>query len=287
MLIKLRVFSLIALLNGVSCFSQAQDNIIYWQTYDSAPGFIQSGEFKGQGFVQKVLAQTIAKMPDYQHEMPLTSLARSLEDIRLGKQVCHPSLLITPERREYIHFSDYMGFNPTHRLILRRSFPAAQTPNVPINIAQHLSNRKMSFAFIKGRSFGQEIDEFIAKLNPHNRMVLLTSGNHEALFGLIANERVDAAIAYPFELGFFSKNQPAAGQSLVALEIEGVPPYIAGSVGCPKNQWGANVIVRINEILKEIKPTEEYKQALTTWWEAERQRDAFEYFYQQHFLTNK
>jgi uncharacterized protein (TIGR02285 family) len=287
MLIQTKILSLITLLVATCCLAQAEDNTIYWQTYDSPPGFIQTGKFKGEGFVQKVLTQIIAKMPEYRHTMPITSLARSLEDIKLGKHVCHPSLLITAERREYIHFSDYMGFNPTHRLILRQSFAAAKSPNMAINLAEQLSNEKMTFAFIKGRSFGQEIDEFIAKLNPYKRTVLLTNGNHTSLFGLIASDRVDAGIAYPFELGFFSKNQQKNGESLVALQIQGVPPYVAGSVGCPKSPWGIKVVARINEILKELKPREDYKQALTTWWEAERQSEAFEDFYQQHFLTNK
>lgn len=287
MLIRNKTFSLIILLTITCCNAQAENNIIYWQTYDSPPGFIQSGKFKGEGFVQKVLARIIAHMPDYQHEMPVTSLARSLEDIRLGKQVCHPSLLITPERREYIHFSDYMGFNPTHRLILRKSFFLAKTPNQAINLAEQLSNENMTFAFIKGRSFGQEIDEYIAKLNPYTRMVLLTNGNHVSLFRLIANGRVDAAIAYPFELGFFTQNQQEEGEALLALQIKGVLPYVAGSVGCPKNPWGTKVIARVNEILKTLKPSEEYKQALTTWWEDERETEVFEDFYQQHFLTNK
>lgn len=287
MLIQYIIYCFVLLTSIISYADAVEDNTIYWQTYDSPPGFIQTGEFKGHGFVQRALALIVAKMPEYRHKMPVTSLARSLEDIKLGKHVCHPSLVITPERREYIHFSDYMGFNPTHRLILRQSFAADKSSDGTINLAEQLSNKNMAFAFIKGRSFGQEIDELIAKVSPYNRMALLTNGNHHSLFGLIANGRVDAAIAYPFELGFFRHNQQKTGETLIALQIQGVSPYIAGSVGCPKTPWGAKVIAKINDILRELKPTETYKNALTTWWEADRHSAAFEEFYQQHFLANK
>jgi len=73
----------------------------------------------------------------------------------------------------------------------------------------------------------------------------------------------------------------------VSYRIKGAPAYSVGSIACPKTPWGKSVIKRVDEVLEKLKPTKAYQDALTTWWEHERDNKVFQVFYQDTFLQKK
>ena len=100
-------------------FHAPANDTILWQTYHRPPGTFNFGENKGQGFVQQSLQMIIEQMPEYQHEMPITTLARAIADIKAGKKACHPALYITPEREKEMIFSNASILNANNRVIAR------------------------------------------------------------------------------------------------------------------------------------------------------------------------
>ncbi len=262
---------------------QADSKTIYWQTYHRPPGVMKVGEHKGQGFVQLMLTAITDRMPEYEHVHLSTTLARALQDIKAGKQVCHPSLFATEQRRQFAHFTTSALFNPTNRLVVRRS-TAARLGTETVDLSHILNDPTLTFSWIKGRSFGQQIDNILAAMPPTERMVELSSYDLSHIFEMIALGRVDATMAYPFELNYFNDYKSSNGEELVLLPFQGLPQYIQGNVACPRNAWGEKVVRRIDGILQEIKPTQEYADLMTTWWSEEKKRKAFKNFYINQFL---
>jgi uncharacterized protein (TIGR02285 family) len=102
---------------------------------------------------------------------------------------------------------------------------------------------------------------------------------------LIANRKVDLTVAYPFELMYFTQNNPKFRDQIKLLPIEGVLKYIVGSVACAKTPWGEEVIKSVNQALATVKPTQRYKDAMTRSWPLSSVDHDFEQFYQEVFLN--
>lgn len=281
--LKGRILFLLLLFISPYCLSK---DTISWQVYHRPPGIIMIGEEHGQGFVQKMLQLIIDKMPEYEHKMPLTTLARAISDIKAGKQVCHPALFITQERLNYMYYSNATMVNPTNRVVARKGMFDEFLVNNSVDLALALKGKNLTFAVIKGRSYTESIDNMLTSYVDKSNLFEISNTDLRAVFRLIQLKRVDATIAYPFELGHFSRENDDSVEQLQTYSIKNVPQYTVGSIACPKNEWGKQVVTRVNAILAEIKSTPQYLEALTTWWEIERTNPEFMQFYQNEFLTH-
>lgn len=267
-------------------FSALANDTILWQTYHRPPGTFNFGEHKGQGFVQKSLQMIIAQMPEYQHEMPITTLARAITDIKAGKKACHPALYITPEREKEMIFSNASILNANNRVIARPEKIRPFLHNEQVSLEKILQQSTLVFGHVKNRSYGNLIDNIFAKHNHADNILQIDNIDLSRLFQLIERDRVDISIAYPYEVQHYLKKNPLSTGQLAGYPIANIPAYNIGAVACPKNAWGKKVIDQVNTILKKIKPTAEYQAAITTWRENERNTPAFIQYYNEYFLSH-
>ncbi len=258
---------------------------IYWQTYHRPPGVILTGPSQGKGFIQQVLQLIINKLPEYDHQMPLTTLARAIEDIKHEKYSCHPALFKTVEREKYMYFSSAAVVNPTNRVITKKGLFDNYLRNGRIDLREIAESQKFTFTLVKSRSFTAEIDVVIAQYMREEGVFLMSNTDLSPTFQMIELGRVDATIAYPFELNYYAQNYALSLAKFDIYPIVGVPLFSVGHVACPRNEWGKSVIAKIDVILAELKSTKRYKDALTSGWQYERNNPLFNDFYQREFLT--
>ena len=280
-----RFFCYLLVLIMLPFYAPANDTIL-WQTYHRPPGTFNFGENKGQGFVQQSLQMIIEQMPEYQHEMPTTTLARAIADIKAGKKACHPALYITPEREKEMIFSNASILNANNRVIARPEKILPFLHNGQVSLEKILQQNSLVFGHVKNRSYGNLIDDIFKKYNQAENILQIDDIDLSRLFQMIERERVDVSIAYPFEIHHYLKNNPQSTGQLAAYAIANIPAYNIGAVACPKNAWGKKVIQQVNTILKKIKPTAEYQAAITAWRENERVNPAFIRYYREYFLTH-
>ena len=262
---------------------QAKDTIL-WQTYHHPPAIIQHGPAQGKGFVQQVLNLVIVRLTDYEHRMPLTSFARALADIKSGKFACHPAVFKTPEREEFMHFSQPMMINPTNKLISLKGKFSQFVENNQIQLRDVTEFQNYTYALVKGRSYTETIDREIRLYLNKDKIFPMSNLDLSPIFQMIELGRVDATIAYQFELNHYAKDMKKPVEQFDVHHLVGLPKYSIGHIACPKNEWGRNLISKIDVILDEIKPTEAYKYALTYWFPSERNNPEFIHFYQTEFL---
>jgi len=267
-------------------FSALATDTILWQTYHRPPGTFNFGENKGQGFVQKSLQMIIEQMPDYQHKMPTSTLARAIADIKAGKKACHPALYKTPEREKEMIFSNASILNANNRVIVKPEKILPFLHNGQVNLEKVLQQNTLVFGHVKNRSYGNVIDGIFKKYNHAENILQIDNIDLSRLFQMIERERVDVSIAYPFEIQHYLKENPQSTGQLASYAIANIPAYNIGAVACPKNAWGKKVIQQVNTILKKIKPTAEYQTAITTWRENERVNPTFIQYYREYFLTH-
>lgn len=259
-------------------------NRIAWQTFHIPPIIMKTGEQRGQGFVDRMLLLIIEQMPEYEHSLPLTSHARALNDLKMGKHVCHPALFKTQEREQYAVFSKPVFFSPSNRLIILEQTAKRLSLSEPVDLSQLLHIDDVTIGLVKGRSYGANIDGMLAKF-PEHYLIEMSLDKSEVLFNLTHHKRLTATVAYPFEIAFYAK-QPKNGEGHKALLIAGTPDYAIGHIACPKNDWGQNIVKSVDQILYKIVATDEYLEAMTTWWSEERDKARFVRFYEDAFLSH-
>lgn len=263
----------------------AKDTIA-WQTYHRPPGVFNIGENKGQGFIQKAIKLIIEEMPEYNHEFPTTTLARAISDIKAGEHACHPALFVTEGRKKHIAFSDASMFNPTNKIIAKPKTIAPYLENGRVNLVKLLQRDDLTLAHIKNRSYGLAIDNILREHINEARLFQVQSTDSSRVFNLIERERLEFTIAYPFEIEHYLKQQPTSTNQLAVYQIANTPAYNLGAVGCPNTPWGREVIKKVNIVLKKIKATQAYEDALSSWRTHEQKSPIFRQFYNQIFLKN-
>lgn len=281
--ILLIVFTLICT-NVQATSSQANDNTIYWQTYHRPPGIIKTGDTQGTGFVEKALTLVIQQMPEYNHKFPIATLSRALRDMKASKNVCHPALFKTKERQQYLLFSNASMISPANQVISLTGTLEQASQGKHLDLVKLLENEQFAFTLIKGRSYGQKIDDKIGKHIKHSKSHLIPGTDLTALFQMVYKKRVDFTIAYPFELNYYLHKNKISTHSFTSYYIHDIPQFQLGYIACPKSEWGAQVIKKINTVLSETKHTDSYKQAITSWWEGEQSSKEFDVFYKTQFL---
>ncbi|WP_448547691.1 TIGR02285 family protein [Thalassotalea fusca] len=275
----------ILLLSLLMPFASYSKGVINWQTYHRPPGIIKTGPEQGEGFVQKVLDLIIERMPEYEHRMPLASIGRAISDMKAGKRVCHPALFITPERKKYMVFSNASMVNPSNRIIAKQGVLDGFLVDGNVDFEAVLKSDLFTFALVKERSYTESIDEIFTRFSNNDKVKLISNTDLSSIFQLIHLNRVDLSILYPFELEYFLQHTEIPKHSLVSFKINGVAPFNSGSIACPNNAWGRAVIKQVNVVLKQIKHTDEYRQAVTTWWRKEAETEEFSKYYRDVFLV--
>lgn len=259
---------------------------IYWQTFHRPPAEITQGKFKGQGFVDRTLKLVSDKLPNYRHVQQSSTLARALEDMQQGKTVCHPALFVTDEREAFLVFSKPSIITPTLQIVARPEWFKTANVKAPVNLKPLLESRKYSFALIKGRSYGETLDKLLHQEKYTSSLFETPVNKIAQVISMVQKGRVNFTLAYPFELSFYFSNSPLSEVPLAELNLSNKAPFSIGSIACPNNKWGREVINQVDKVLEDIRPTAEYVEALSSWWPAQRKTQAFKDFYQHQFLNH-
>ena len=274
----MRWITLCLILTGAPVLAK---DIIYWQTYHIPPISIKKGDNEGQGFQDKMLALITKQLPDYEHVHPLTTHVRALKDMREGKPVCHPGLFKTPEREQFMVFSQASMITPSLRLIYTEKADTPYTMGSRVNIGQLLNQNAIDIGLIKGRSYGVELDSQLNN-SPAERLLWFSIEGAEAILKMVSTGRLDMTVAYPFEIGYYNRKNQTAPLNMAT--IDGVNDYAVGYVACSKTPWGEQVVAQIDAILPSLRRTPEYINAMTYWWQSERESESFKLVLNNTFL---
>ena len=203
--------------------------------------------------------------------------------IRQGRPTCHPALFKTAERQAYAVFSKPSFVTPANRLIVSNRVKAKYQLNEPVNLQDILTRHQFSVALIANRAYGSAIDEVLNNYVEDNilRMPITKSS---VIFQLLYRDKIDAAIAFPFELSYFESTHSAKDE-MAAMVIQNTIPYVVGHIACPDIPWWQNVVNAVNRALARVVNRKEYLLAMTTWWWEELDKPAFKSFYQEALLA--
>lgn len=229
---------------------------LVWLLRDLPPLTIFEGTRKGEGAVDQMLARLIAQMPEYEHSILRVNRARALQMLQEPNFNCDPTLLWTPERARFIHFSMPSMGTLSNGLIVRRQDAAMVEPFLvdgKVDLKALLDSHAARLGMVAERSYSTPVDILLKAapaqdLTPHY-------GN-DAVRSLLQMQnlgRLKWLLAYWPEVRYLTQE---LGQPLDALSfypIQGVAEYQFIHVGCSDTPLGHEAVQHINQLLLEMR----------------------------------
>lgn len=263
-----------ALLIGVlllflNCHLSLAGDRITWLYSDFPPIFIDNGPLKGKGFVDYIVQLLVNELDDFDHDFRQVNAKRMRIMLKAKEKACYPALLKSGDREAFIEFS-----TPATVMIPT----CAIVPESKLNKFKPYLNKSGQFVFenaiaksnlkvgiTAGRSYGAPIDDILSKYK-NNRNILENYDTNltDILFSLMNSGKIDYVLGWPTEGQYYQKHSREK-KSLVCLPVKGMPGYILGYLGLPKNDWGKMVVSRINAILDKKAKLPEYHSAYEFW----------------------
>jgi len=270
---------------GLGTGSAAEKMTVTWLDMDVPPFYILKGEYADTGIADEITKLFQHHLPQYAHKRMSVTFARAMEQFKSGESVCHAAFFKTPEREEFAYFSAVPSdiVPPVGITVKKKNLEKFETGS-PLSLAALLQNSSLRCGAVKGRSYGAEIDQLLLRYQNKKHVFLRTSGQmYEGMFSMLLADRFDYLIGSPLEAMYASKSVSEKGEEIVNLPLQENSSYLLGYVACTKNEWGKQMIEKVNTVLRQERPTEQYKSFFERWLD-ERSFVQFRKDYESIFL---
>ena len=201
--------------------------------------------------------------------------------------MCHAGILKSPDRENFVYFSIPNCITNLHGIVVKKSrINALLGNNKSVSLESLLKNTNLKLGVSKSNSYGATIDKLLEKYKGKST-ILFRSGqdNHVGLLRMLKEERIDYMIGYPWEITYIESRMDLKGEIAVVdiEELEG-QQWIVSYVGCTKNEWGRQVIEKLDAVLTRVRANDEYLFHAFKWLPDSVRLEAKK-AYQEHVLN--
>jgi len=181
---------------------------------------------------------------------------RSLQFMDKGENICIVNRIKTKER-----LAKYIFSRPINLFLGRRLYQKSNAPIIPrelfpnkqINLQRLFKAQpKKQILITEQISYGDILDEQIAKLPESNKLIRYGADQETAIREMFAKGRTDYALLYPQQVFTY-----LADLKVRSYELESIPPYVLGHLMCAKTPDNKKFIKQINAYLSDVKSSEQ------------------------------
>lgn len=243
----------------------AKDNVVWMNTHFPPLG-IGNGEHIDKG-IGDMIAHLLAKnLTDYNHSFRRANLKRILFEIEKGHNVCIAALIKNDTRSRFAHYSSIPStiVSPLS-VIINKDDTKLFGNKSEVSLKKLLDNHKLKLGLPAKMSFSSEIDPILERYKNEPHVKRFSNAElTEPLLIMIGYRRIHYTISYSSTVGFIA-SQLGVKNSFKSLTIKENKTPIIHHVACPKNQWGIRLTKEIDQVLKKVRPTDEYRKILEYW----------------------
>ena len=242
------------------------DQTVVWALNEAPPFHMAAGPERGQGFCEELVAAAIRATPEFTHELNYVPNLRLEMLWQNNHNLCFPCMIHRDPPQASVIYSAITHRYPPHGLITRAATAdklIAEFGN-PIDLLALSQSDRYRFVQPAGRGYGvlQDIvDAFI--LSSLKTTVLTGDHGTASMFTMIATERVDYTIDYPFVMNYFVNDDSAALRFIPILQNHQQP--LDNAMACTDNPWGRTVIGRLNEQMEQVRHDPAFVESLDRW----------------------
>jgi len=248
---------LCALLPALAVPHAAAKERLLWLVRDLPPFTIFEGTEKGQGVIDRLLPLLIERMPEYDHSIVRVNRARGIQMLQDPNTfTCDPTLLWTPERAEYVHFSIPSLGVLSGGLVVRKAGEARLAPYLTdneVDLPGLMSHTPLKLGIVAERSYGTQIDEILRQLP--DSALSRHYGNDATANQLQMQQlgRLHMVMGYWPEVRYLIQQQGGSLGDYQFHPVRGVNRYQFLHVGCSDSALGREAVAHIDQLLPTLR----------------------------------
>lgn len=245
------------------------EETITWLKPNFPPIFITEGSQKGTGYFDRLEELIIANLPDYNYQVIIANAKRIMKELKEQKKAGCAALIKTPEREKFIDFSSPALMVLPNGVIILKSQEAKFKPFLnesgEIDLDRLLGTSELTLGISTGRRYSGSIDEILKK-HSERKNIYTRFGNDltEGLISMMIANRIDFILGYPTEV-FYFMDMMKIKKDIKYIPVIGMEKFSFGHIGFPKNQWGKEIISKINVILEKHRSTPAFLSFYEKW----------------------
>jgi uncharacterized protein (TIGR02285 family) len=254
-------------------FANAADTHIRWLIFDFPPIYVVSGPQKGTGALDYMEDDLKRNLPQYSHSRSALNIKRVLATIEKNQQACASGLLWTQGQAEYIEYSLPFMFVLPPRFVVRKKELARFKPftdaNGRVSLKQLLTGSGLVLGFSSARAYSKTLAPIIDQYsNKSNSIESHLPSITKPLINMLTRNRFDYTIAYPSEVRFLSQELGISPEQFITIPIQESDWAQHAYVGCPKTEWGRQIISDVNGLIKKLRIQPDFYGHYTAWLDA-------------------
>jgi len=257
-------FAIMALASLLPQTEQKAATVVWLQT-DWAPHQIVEGPFQGQGTFDVLQQRLTALLPQYQHQLRLTSLGR-IEPYFLNttETVCATGALYTEERTKTRYYSLPLAIGPGFSInYVAGSFvESLLDQHWQLDVRKLVQHPELLGAYQPNRYYPEVVLQAITQSGSTLLASAFTSELNAA--ALLLSKRVDYVIEYPERIQFYQRTLQAQ-QVIESAALLDALPHSVTYITCNKTALAEDVINDINKVIPDLWLAEDYAEVLFYW----------------------
>ncbi len=260
---KLYVILTIAVLClGFSRTADAKEKII-WPYIYFYPIYICDNDKLVGGAGWEIYNLIWENMPEYEHEVVLLPVKRMLEEFKHGKHYLFWGLYKTPDRAKYLYYSIPCRISPPTMVVIRKDDLQRFGGGKALSLKALLDDKALRFLIFDSISFGSGVDELLKEYEKAGNVYTeyRTDKMNQYALDLLLKKRIDYFLALNGTRHIAS--EMGIADQIVFIPIKEQKHYKVGHIVAPKNEWGKQMIKKVNQILRKQIPTEAFFQFFT------------------------
>lgn len=248
--------------------AEAAEPSVEWMIPDYPPVGIVDAEDQAMGIENRLTDMLISRMPGYQHKTEVGNVSRILEQFkRPEKCVCIAGIIKTPERETFMTFGQIPSVLLTQMSVVIRTGEDERFGAVSgaVSIRAVLENSALKFGIPRKLIGAPKLTAILETYR--DRPHVYQQDATQLLDGLIKMlnaGRIDHTIAYPWMVPYITKKLKLEGRFKTLSITEDSTPVMYYPA-CTKSASGQAVITKIDANIRELRPTEDYRQIVEQW----------------------
>lgn len=254
--------------------TEARERLL-WLVRDLPPFTIFEGPAKGQGVIDQLLPMLIAQMPEYDHQIVRVNRARGIQMLQEPSFTCDPTLLWTPERARYVHFSQPSLGVLSSGLVVRTRDQALLEPFLDgqqVDLQRLLAQTRLKLGIVAERSYSVQVDDVLKQLPDSAFSRHYGNDATASLLQMQQLGRLQLVLGYWPEVRYLIQQQNGSLDDYRFYPIRGVDRYQFLHVGCSDTALGREAIAHIDQLLPILR-RDTLPGLYARWLDTELQED--------------
>jgi uncharacterized protein (TIGR02285 family) len=232
---------------------------ITWYHADFPPAFILHGKDKGKGYCDRMERDVADLLTGYEHRFAESNYKRIVISLREGRNICCASIYKTPEREKFSAYSDPLFIGLSNGVIIPKEqvdqYEKYLTPDGSLDLNSLITQEQsIRIGVIAGRNYGPSVEEVIAPFRKTDKIDERSGNDSKGLLLKLREKRVHMILALPMEIAYIVRQAGMEGNRFLFFPIKDGIQYTTSHMACPDNDWGREVIDKINVIIRKKRP---------------------------------